>query len=400
MQNLGGAKYTIAADTQPFTKGMQQVQQEAQHAGRGILQLGYAIDDLQYGFRGIANNIPQIALGLGFGAGIAGAAAVAATAVNQLVNHWGELTSMMQAAWSGSTVEQLEKIRKGAEDAAKAFDELAAKPTKAQAAQQKDIGEAIVEGPIAKVMEGVLHGVANDPTLKADELEALNRGIKESIMHPFSKRVSLEDAKEKINKEKAEQIIGGAQKGDPQALATLRKLVKANPGGFPDEFLQDLDNSTPEGKERIQQKRFEAQRSRNLRKQDDKDKEKDDKLVDDLNQQGRDATEEMMKMKDREAKEQEREDRRARQEQQREAEKTMSRAEKLEKIGNRPFEPAGQHSGFMGAAQFSQSIQTGALNNDAAFRKAELDKLDKIAEIMKEFKDDVARNKAQALFVK
>ena len=90
MQNLGNCeKYTIAADAQPFTKGMQQVQQERNMPGpQGILQLGRCIDDLQYGFRGIANNIPQIALGLGFGAGVAGAAAVAATAVSQLVNHY------------------------------------------------------------------------------------------------------------------------------------------------------------------------------------------------------------------------------------------------------------------------------------------------------------------------
>ena len=79
-----------------------------------------------------------------------------------------------------------------------------------------------------------------------------------------------------------------------------------------------------------------------------------------------------MRMKDREAKEQEREDRRARQEQQREAEKTMSRAEKLEKIGESAIRAGGPAFRLHGArAQFSQSIQTGALNNDAAFRKAE-----------------------------
>ena len=70
------------------------------------------------------------------------------------------------------------------------------------------------------------------------------------------------------NRKKAEEIIGGAKDGNVRALETLRRMVKANPAGFPDEYLQDLENSTPEGKDRIQQKRFEAQRSRNLRKQD------------------------------------------------------------------------------------------------------------------------------------
>ena len=54
-------------------------------SGQGILQLAFAIDDLQYGIRGIVNNIPQVVQALGLGAGFAGAAGIAAVAVNQLV---------------------------------------------------------------------------------------------------------------------------------------------------------------------------------------------------------------------------------------------------------------------------------------------------------------------------
>ena len=54
-------------------------------SGQGILQLAFAIDDLQYGLRGIVNNIPQVAQALGLGAGLAGAVSIAAVAVNQLV---------------------------------------------------------------------------------------------------------------------------------------------------------------------------------------------------------------------------------------------------------------------------------------------------------------------------
>ena len=125
----------------------------------------------------------------------------------------------------------------------------------------------------------------------------------------------------------------------------------------------------------------------------------------DLNQQGRDATEdEMMKMKDREAKEQNAEGSQARDKSSnarpREDELVPSR-EAGEDRESAIRASAGQHSGFMGAAQFSQSIQTGALNNDAAFHaRAELDKLDKIAEIMKEFKDDVAREQGTGVIRK
>jgi hypothetical protein len=54
-------------------------------SGQGILQLAFAIDDLQYGIRGIVNNIPQVVQALGLGAGFAGAAGIAAVALNQLV---------------------------------------------------------------------------------------------------------------------------------------------------------------------------------------------------------------------------------------------------------------------------------------------------------------------------
>lgn len=56
-------------------------------AGRaqGLLSISRAIDDVQYGFQGVINNIEGIAMGLGLGSGIAGAATIAAVAMNALV---------------------------------------------------------------------------------------------------------------------------------------------------------------------------------------------------------------------------------------------------------------------------------------------------------------------------
>ncbi len=58
--------------------------------GLALGSLAYAIDDIQYGFNAIVNNIPQIAMGLGAGAGVAGAVGILAVAVNQLSKHWDE----------------------------------------------------------------------------------------------------------------------------------------------------------------------------------------------------------------------------------------------------------------------------------------------------------------------
>ena len=53
-------------------------------AGKGVLALSYAMDDLQYGFRGVINNIPQLVMGFGMGAGLAGSIQLAAIAMNAL----------------------------------------------------------------------------------------------------------------------------------------------------------------------------------------------------------------------------------------------------------------------------------------------------------------------------
>ena len=61
--------------------------------GAGVLQLAYFIDDLQYGMRGIMNNIPTLIQSLGLGAGLAGVAGIAAVAISQLVEKFPEWTA-------------------------------------------------------------------------------------------------------------------------------------------------------------------------------------------------------------------------------------------------------------------------------------------------------------------
>lgn len=115
--SLGGSSFTVTADTAAFTHGLDQAQQQAKQfhntvatsmsaasgavssgsrdAAQGLLFLGQAVDDLQYGFRAIVNNIPQIVMALGGSAGLAGAVAIAAVAVNQFVNNWESLQDVL-----------------------------------------------------------------------------------------------------------------------------------------------------------------------------------------------------------------------------------------------------------------------------------------------------------------
>ena len=59
--------------------------------GQGIMQLAYAADDLQYGMRGIVNNIPGLLMSLGAGAGLAGVVSIAAVAISVLLPKLEEL---------------------------------------------------------------------------------------------------------------------------------------------------------------------------------------------------------------------------------------------------------------------------------------------------------------------
>lgn len=53
--------------------------------GQGILQFAFMLDDMQYGLRGVLNNIPPVLTGLGVGAGLTGVISIATIAVSQLI---------------------------------------------------------------------------------------------------------------------------------------------------------------------------------------------------------------------------------------------------------------------------------------------------------------------------
>jgi len=102
-------------------KKLDEVKQSGNGAAASLLQLSYMIDDVQYGFRGIVNNIPTFVQGLGLGAGVAGAAGIAAVAMNQLIAKFPELTDWMNKTSPklgelttnlGKQTAEVEKLRK------------------------------------------------------------------------------------------------------------------------------------------------------------------------------------------------------------------------------------------------------------------------------------------------
>lgn len=60
----------------------------ATNAGMAMLMLSQSIDDVQYGFRGIVNNIAPLTMALGGGPGLAGVLTIGAVAINQGIQAW------------------------------------------------------------------------------------------------------------------------------------------------------------------------------------------------------------------------------------------------------------------------------------------------------------------------
>lgn len=77
-----GKKGEQAGDS--IAKGSKKGADGVKNMGRGALQVAYFFDDLQYGLRGIMNNIPQVILGFGGGAGLAGVITMAIQAASFL----------------------------------------------------------------------------------------------------------------------------------------------------------------------------------------------------------------------------------------------------------------------------------------------------------------------------
>lgn len=63
-----------------------------------MLNLGYIADDAAYGMRGVINNVAPLVMGMGLGAGVAGAVQILAVGLNYASGAWDEFTGATQRA--------------------------------------------------------------------------------------------------------------------------------------------------------------------------------------------------------------------------------------------------------------------------------------------------------------
>lgn len=181
--------------------------------GAGVLQLAYFIDDLQYGMRGIMNNIPGLIQQLGLGAGLAGVAGIAAVAIGQLVEKHPEWFQ-----WSNKVKESLKELT----DAIKAEEEA----VKRQKEQVDKLGEST-----SKRIEDVLKLKEATEQLKDAEAKLAEDRKNAKATEEADKNVGAL-ATEELNKQK--EVIKSVITD-----AGLQKQVR-------DELTRQVEQSIPE----------------------------------------------------------------------------------------------------------------------------------------------------------
>jgi hypothetical protein len=213
---------------------------------RGLLQAAYAADDLQYGFRSVVNNIPQMLMFLG--PGIAGAAGVAAVSINILINKWDELTDAIKTRWLGTAAEDLGRVRERAVDAAEAFKGLQKHLTPAEQARKTLWERAIVEAPgghgafraslrgVLDNLEGTRPGESQQELIERKKFEERKKVLEN--MPPAVKALDITkremrevDKKlEELIQKRMDDIMGGLVMGGPESetyRTQIRELMKS-----------------------------------------------------------------------------------------------------------------------------------------------------------------------------
>lgn len=300
------------------TAQARQLEAAGHGAGRGLSQLSYAVDDIQYGFNAIVNNIPQIIMGLGGSVGIAGAVGIVAVAVNQLIKNWDALSVL----WGGegaklpvlkSGLDGLEESLKKITEAIKDLKE-AEEARAASGVSLFDVatGAGITDKDKLRKLQGLEK--EGKERLKAekdvagvdqsDEEKDTGKLVRAAIGKMASGALMDVLTDQGMTPDEAKKAISGALGGNTGHLGDILVHTKGQRGaGF-----DDLANATPEAQQAIEQKRLDLAGGRLGRKQEEKAKDKNDKLVDELNEAGQNAK----KLSDEEAKKNRADDQRER----------------------------------------------------------------------------------------
>jgi hypothetical protein len=283
------AKFTknINALTQALARSQATLATQAAAAGDGAkkfgqfaTQAGYFVDDVQYGFKGIANNIPGLLQTLGMGGGLAGILSIVAIVANQLYERWDTLANLFgmgatktEAAAMEELGKKTEKTVAEAEKLAKFKREQAAAeamggPNKADAEREKEVTEGVKELGRQKAIDAlsVIHReriINSDPEAEkaakeVDRLDTLLADVESGkVKLPMGQPAFLKKKRDEENAKLEARLNAGGSKELAEAatddgklkglIATMEKDIGAFGPKGPD-LLAALKGATPEAK--------------------------------------------------------------------------------------------------------------------------------------------------------
>lgn len=152
---------SLNKSTDQLDKGSQKATKSIKNMGQSTLQAAYFFDDLQYGIKGILNNIPGLVIGFGGGAGLAGALSLATLAGAKLYE------------WLSSTEEKSVDLTKKLEEEREAFKKL-----------KEEVGEISRQNNNEQILRAAIDSAKKIADYRKEEANALKYSLdyrKESI---------------------------------------------------------------------------------------------------------------------------------------------------------------------------------------------------------------------------
>jgi hypothetical protein len=284
LKNLRGELTTTVKDADATKKGFM-------GSADGVLQLAYAVDDLQYGLRGVANNIPMLLSSLGMGAGLAGVISMATTLVvvfgEKLIEHIGPEKAKEVAGGLSSIKDSLEKLEsktyklgidyKAIEEGKKFLAEFEAAIARAEAARKRMSEKEQTAGSMFAAAadrapggaEGVQDFLATSFRDSAMELDPERKKLvaqlraaeeRDKAGSNLTTRMGVGAARERLAareqairqtaRERGMALFGRAEGGDQDAIREVARVLD-NQGAMGPNVVRDLLTATPEGQEAL-----------------------------------------------------------------------------------------------------------------------------------------------------
>lgn len=252
--------------------------------GRGILGASYAIQDftsqIQNGFTpalaSIQNNIPQILMSFGVGAGFTGVISAGAVAL-------GLMIPLIKKAFGAETQEDIEAVKKKAEEVANAikavhdaYTKMINKPSTAEEASAADLRATLEEAPnaerIQKAIERRIGRKAIEKEMTPEEMQAiskdkdlaamtdeqldahasvgqaeggivLDKKIQDQLISDRLRARQRVDAIDRgIRQRIGERTVVDAAKAGPEGNAARRRLMEF----APDDIKREIEASSPD----------------------------------------------------------------------------------------------------------------------------------------------------------